>query len=118
MKQRGLWTSGDEICFETHLTPRASRSEILDWDEAGRLRVRVSSPPVDGAANTDLRETIAAALGIPMRQVRVVRGETSRQKCIAVKGISIDHLEKTLGRPAASTGRSPTSSRRSNPERN
>jgi len=99
LKPRGLWTSGDEIHFETHLTPRASRSEILDWDEAGRLRVRVSSPPVDGAANTDLRETIATALGIPMRNVRLVRGETSRQKCVAVKGVSIDHLEKILGRP-------------------
>jgi uncharacterized protein YggU (UPF0235/DUF167 family) len=54
---------------------------------------------VEGAANTDLRQTIADRLGIPFREVRIVRGETSRQKCIAIKGISRDHLEKILGKP-------------------
>ena len=105
MKPRGFWTSGDEICFETHLTPRSSRAEISKWDEAGRLRVRVSSPPVDGAANEDLRRIIADRLGIPVRDVRIVRGDTSRQKCIAVKGVSVDHLEKILGRPSSSPKR-------------
>lgn len=115
MKPRGFWTSGDEICFETHLTPRASRAEILEWDEAGRLRVKVSAPPVDGAANADLRRIIADSLGIPVRDVRIVRGETSRQKCIAVKGVSVVHLEKNLGRPPGSSG---SSKRPSSPERN
>ena len=103
MKPRGFWTSGNEICFETHLTPRASRAEILEWDEAGRLRVKVSAPPVDGAANADLRRILADSLGIPARDIRIVRGETSRQKCVAVKGVSIDHLEKILGRPSGSS---------------
>jgi len=99
LKPRGIWTSGDEIFFEAHLTPRASRAEILNWDDAGRLRVRVSSPPVEGAANLDLCRTIADRLGISRREIRIVRGETSRQKCVAVKGISKDHFEKILGSP-------------------
>lgn len=99
MKPRGIWTSGDELFFEAHLTPRASRAEILNWDDAGRLRIRVPAPPVEGAANTHLRETIAERLGISPREVRIVRGETSRQKCVAVKGVSRDHFEKILGKP-------------------
>lgn len=102
MKPRGFWKSGDEICFEVHLTPRSSRAEISKWDEAGRLRVKVTSPPVDGAANEDLRRVIAGKLGTPLRDVRIVRGETSRSKCIAIQGVSIEHLEKILGRPQAS----------------
>jgi uncharacterized protein (TIGR00251 family) len=112
LKPRGFWKSGGEICFETHLTPRSSRAEISKWDEAGRLRVKVTSPPVDGAANEDLRRFLAEKLGIPLRDVRIVRGETSRNKCIGVQGASIEHLEKILGRPHAS-GSSSTSPERS-----
>lgn len=94
--------AGDEIRFEVRVVPRASRSEIGEWDAAGRLKVRVASPPVDGAANDALREIFAARFDVPARQIRLVRGEAGREKTLAVKGISLDRFMEILGRPSSS----------------
>lgn len=99
MTSRKIRASGDEILFDVHLVPRASRADLAGWDEAGRLRARVTSPPVDGAANDALRDLLAEKLGVPGRDVRLVRGETSRDKSIAVRGISLDHFIRILGSP-------------------
>ena len=69
--------------------PNASRSEIAGWEEdprAGRvLRVRVAAPPVEGKANVALVRFLADAFGVPMRNVLIVRGETSRDKVVRVE---------------------------------
>jgi uncharacterized protein len=68
------------------LTPRAARDDV-DGVQDGVLRVRVSAPPVDGAANEALRRLVAGALGIPGSNVRLVTGESSRNKILAVDGV-------------------------------
>ena len=52
--------------------------------------MRVSAPPVEGAANDALIALIAGTLAVPRRAVRIVAGERSRQKRIAVDGVSVD----------------------------
>jgi uncharacterized protein (TIGR00251 family) len=97
---RGIRTSGDELLFDVHLAPRASRSTIEGWDAAGRLRVRVHAPPVDGAANEALCRLVAERLGVPRRDVRLARGESSRDKSLAVSGVALDRFTKILGSPS------------------
>lgn len=68
--------------------PNASRSEIAGWEEdprAGRvLRVRIAAPPVEGKANTALREFLAKALGLSKSVVVLEKGDSSRLKTFTI----------------------------------
>ena len=77
--------------------PRARRDEI-GGERGGRLVVRVTAPPVDGAANTALRRLIAKEAGVSASRVSIVRGETSRDKVVRVEGLTGAELRASLGR--------------------
>jgi uncharacterized protein (TIGR00251 family) len=59
----------------------------------GALRVRVASPPVDGAANEELVRVLARALDVPARDVEITSGHTSKVKQIRARGAAREHLE-------------------------
>lgn len=77
--------------FAVRLTPRASRDGV-DGVVEGVLRVRVTAPPVDGAANDALLRLLASALRVPRRDVRLVSGETARQKVVAVDDVPAETI--------------------------
>jgi uncharacterized protein YggU (UPF0235/DUF167 family) len=64
----------------------------------GALVVRLAAAPVDGAANVELEETIADALGVARRDVALVRGRASREKTIDIGGLSADEVRARLAR--------------------
>ncbi len=66
--------------------PRAPRT-VVDGERAGAILVRLAAPPVDGAANDALVTFLAAALGVPRRQVTIVSGATSRDKRVRIEGL-------------------------------
>src|SRR5438093_11495456 len=68
--------------------PRASRNEIRAIDGAA-IRVRVTAPPSDGAANDAVRDLLARALDCPRSAVEIVRGATARTKVVRVLGLSL-----------------------------
>jgi uncharacterized protein (TIGR00251 family) len=86
---------GDAILVDVKVVPRASRERIgpLVGD---RLKVQLTAPPVEGAANEALRALLAAALGVPRRQVEIVRGETSRNKTVRLGGVPRAALERLI----------------------
>jgi uncharacterized protein (TIGR00251 family) len=61
--------------------PRASRSRLAGWHD-GRLKVSLTAPPVDGEANEALLAFLSKLLSVPRREVRLLRGETSRRKTV------------------------------------
>jgi uncharacterized protein (TIGR00251 family) len=65
--------------------PRASRDEIVAW-QGDALRVRVTAPPVAGAANFAVERLVAEALRVAPSTVKVVRGIRSRDKLVHVAG--------------------------------
>lgn len=75
--------------FEVRVVPRAGRS-ALAGERDGRVLVRLAAPPVDGAANDELVAFVAGLLDVPKRAVRIVSGERSRSKRVAVDGVSVD----------------------------
>jgi uncharacterized protein len=77
--------------------PRASREEITGWRDDGVLLVRLSAPPVDGAANRALCRLIARRAGVAPSRVAVVRGERSRDKVVRVEGFDDAALRRLLG---------------------
>ena len=66
-----------------HIQPGAAKTEIAG-QHGDALKVRIQAPPVEGAANTALLAFIAKALGLPLREVRLLRGGKSRRKTLEV----------------------------------
>jgi uncharacterized protein (TIGR00251 family) len=81
---------------EIRVVPRASRDELAGFDETGRLKVRLTAPPVEGAANRALIKLFAKRLGVARSAVTVVRGETSRNKLVEIDGLSDDAVRDAL----------------------
>jgi len=72
--------------LEVHVTPNASRNDIAGWMDDGKLRIRIQSPPVDGAANKGLIRFISKLTGVSKSKIRILRGETSRDKLLEIDG--------------------------------
>jgi uncharacterized protein (TIGR00251 family) len=70
--------------IEVRVQPRASRDELVERD--GRLIARVTAPPVDGRANAAVVKLVAKAHGVAPSRVRIVRGETARDKVLEIDG--------------------------------
>jgi uncharacterized protein (TIGR00251 family) len=77
------------VRFSVRVQPRAARSGVAGL-HGGALRVRLSAPPVDGAANEELVELLAERLGVPRRDVSIVGGAASRSKLVEVRGVSAE----------------------------
>jgi hypothetical protein len=79
-----------------HVQPRASRDEIVGFDDAGRLRVRITAPPVGGAANDAVIKLLAKSLGVGRQDVRIVQGAAARTKIVEVAGIGQPEIRSRL----------------------
>lgn len=77
--------AASELRLSVQVQPRASRNEIVGR-HGDALKVRLTAPPVDGAANQALVELLAGRLGLPRGNVRVVTGATARRKIVAILG--------------------------------
>jgi uncharacterized protein (TIGR00251 family) len=75
--------------------PRSSRDQVLGERE-GAIAIKLKAPPVDGEANAALLRFVARRLGVPPRDVLLVRGASSRSKWIRVEGHSAAHVRAAL----------------------
>lgn len=76
--------------------PRAKRTAVSGTRQDAVL-VRLAAPPVDGAANAALITFLADQLGVATRALRIVAGETSREKRVAVEGLRAAAVRTRLG---------------------
>ncbi len=86
--------NGDSY-FTVRVLPRASKTWIAG-EHNGTLKVRIGSPPVDGAANAELIKLIAKSLGVAKSDVEIVGGQTSRTKRIRINGGTAGEIESIL----------------------
>jgi uncharacterized protein len=63
----------------------------------GALKVRLTAPPVEGAANDALVAFLAGALGVPRRAVRIVSGAAARTKVVEVEGADEARVRRLAG---------------------
>ena len=85
----------DAITFDVQVVPRASRDR-LGPVHGERLKVQLTAPPVDGAANEALVALVARALGRARGDVTIVRGETGRKKTLRVRGTTAAALRSLI----------------------
>jgi uncharacterized protein (TIGR00251 family) len=88
-----------DLTIDVQVVPRASRAAVGPAI-GDRLRVAVTSPPVDGAANAAVIEALAEAFGVRRSAVEIVRGERGRRKTVRIAGASRATLERLLKPPA------------------
>ena len=92
----GLREEADGVSFEVQVQPRSSRAEINGVQD-GALRVRLTAPPVDGAANRQCIELLSRKMKIPKRAIRIASGASARRKRLKVLGMGIEELKSILG---------------------
>jgi uncharacterized protein (TIGR00251 family) len=86
--------------LRVRLTPRAGRTEIIRWD-GGVLYLRVSAPPVDGAANSALIAFLSEVLGVRKSAIIIKSGASSREKKLEIEEIDPDVLTLKIERAVA-----------------
>ncbi|MBI1284639.1 MAG: DUF167 domain-containing protein [Thiobacillus sp.] len=83
-----VWAHADgaEWLLDLHVQPGAKVTAAAG-EHGGRLKLKIAAPPVDNKANAHLLSWLATQLDVPKSAVRLVRGEASRQKTVAVRGV-------------------------------
>ena len=83
------------VKFKVHAKPRASR-DAIGGEHNGALEVAVTAPPAEGKANAAIIKLLAKALGVSKSSVEIISGQSSREKGIAVDGVSVTDARKAL----------------------
>jgi uncharacterized protein (TIGR00251 family) len=73
------------LVFTVRVAPRASKG-VVAGEHDGALKVRVSAPPVEGAANEELARLLSKAFGVARGDVEVLGGRASKTKVVRVRG--------------------------------
>ena len=79
------------IIMGIKVQPRASRNQLIG-EQDGCLKVKLTAPPVEGEANQALINYLARLLAIPKKNIKLLKGETSRHKLIEISGLSSAEL--------------------------
>jgi uncharacterized protein len=82
------------------VVPRARRTAIAR-DPSGALRVHVTAPPVDDAANDAVLTLLAERLGVRRHDLAITRGARGRDKVIAVDGMDAAELARRIAHLAS-----------------
>ena len=77
----------DGITIEVKVEPRSSQKGIASVMENNIVKVRLTAPPVEGAANEQLIEIIADEFRVRKSRVKIIRGQSSKIKVVEITGI-------------------------------
>ncbi|HKN18257.1 MAG TPA: DUF167 domain-containing protein [Dissulfurispiraceae bacterium] len=78
----------DGIIIEVKVAPRSSKRGIVGVMD-NMLKVKLTAPPVGGAANEQLAELLAEKYGVKKSNIIILRGETSRRKTVKITGVKV-----------------------------
>ena len=81
--------------LKLHVTPRTSRNEISGW-RGDTLCVKVTAPPVEGAANEAIIKLLAERLKMRKSEIELVSGGMSREKTVRITGLSESDIQMRL----------------------
>jgi len=79
--------TGEGVVINVKVQPRSSKKCVAGV-QGDALKVKLTAPPVGGAANEQLVEVLAEALGVRKSDIRIVRGGSSKSKVVEVRGVT------------------------------
>jgi len=83
------------VYLAVKVQPRSSKNAI-GGVLGNELKIKVTAPPVDSAANEALIDFLADVLNCPRGAIRLIRGPTSRHKQLLIIGLSGDQVAEAL----------------------
>ncbi|MBE9528128.1 MAG: DUF167 domain-containing protein [Proteobacteria bacterium] len=83
------------MSLNVRLVPRSSKNEVVG-PYNGTIKIKVQSPPVEGAANAALTTFLAKLLKCPKPSVTILSGHKSKEKRLKIVGISVEEVEAAL----------------------
>lgn len=83
------------VIFNVKVVPRSSRSEIVG-ELDGALKIKIKSPPVDGAANAELIELLSKTFSVSKSEIEIIAGQTSKLKQIKIYNLASEKILKVL----------------------
>jgi len=86
-----ITTNASGVCLEVQVQPRSSRNQIVGKQD-GRLKIKLTAPPVEGEANQALINYLAQLLQVPKKNVKLLKGESARHKLIEISGVTEQEL--------------------------
>lgn len=85
----------ERALLKVRVNPRSSRNQVTGWQD-DILTIKLTAPPVEGAANKAAIAFLAEILDVRKSQVSLVSGDTSREKVFEIRGVSQESLQKRL----------------------
>ncbi|MBP7686300.1 MAG: YggU family protein [Thermoflexales bacterium] len=83
------------VTLIVRVLPRASRNLVVGVEQ-GAIKIKLTAPPVEGAANAALMEFVADWLGVRKSAVTIVSGEKARHKRVQVAGLTVEAVRRKL----------------------
>jgi len=90
-----LQATKEGTALSLHVQPRASGNAVCGLME-GELKIRLTSPPVEGAANKACCAWLAKLFGLPKRSVLLLSGDKSRHKRVLLEGLGVEEAAAIL----------------------
>ena len=87
------------VLLRVKVQPKASRNAILG-EQGGRIRIALTAPPVEGAANEALVKYLASVLAVRRQQIVFKSGEHGRDKSLLIQEATLDGVRDALLRGA------------------
>jgi uncharacterized protein (TIGR00251 family) len=81
--------------FPVHVIPRASANCVAGI-HGEAIKIRLTAPPVEGAANQALIKFLSRKLGVSKNRIEIISGITSRNKIVRVIGLTPEQLADNL----------------------
>src|SRR5439155_23618382 len=93
----GKRVAGPHVTLSLRVQPRASRNAVAGWT-GDILNIRLTAPPVEGAANAACLKFLADLLDLPPSQLEFLQGARSRNKVIRITGLTQDEVHARLAK--------------------
>ncbi len=96
-KQKNRLHSGKTgAAITVKVMPRSSKNEIAGIMDDGTVKIRLTTPPVEGQANIALIRYLADLLGVPQGNIEIVAGQTGRNKLVTIIGLDAPTVQKLI----------------------
>jgi uncharacterized protein (TIGR00251 family) len=82
--------------IRVRVIPRAKVNAVADVFEDGRIKIRLTAPPVDGKANKSLVIFLSTILDVPRSSIEIISGSKGRDKVIRVNGLDQDSIDSRI----------------------
>ena len=87
----------DGVVLSVRVSPGAKKNEVRG-EQAGALKVCITTAPEKGKANKTLLEFLSKYIGIKKSQIELLSGETSTQKKLLLRGLSVEEAQTLIGK--------------------